>query len=113
MKTWMYLPVLLGVSSFVFCTQSPPGAETAAGEETATVSTFNEHCPIMGGDVTDDGGTTEWDGKSIGFCCPGCIDKFEALSDEEKAEALASADESTDGHDHDHADHDHGTTADS
>lgn len=70
-------------------------------ESTASAKPVNDHCPIMGGDVTAAGGTIDWNGKTVGFCCPQCIDKWKALSDEEKAEALAHAGEEDSEHDHD------------
>ncbi|RCS47680.1 hypothetical protein DTL42_14270 [Bremerella cremea] len=60
----------------------------------------------MGGEVVADGGRTEWNGTTVGFCCPDCLPKWDALSDEETTEKLASA-----GHDHadtrPHGEHDH------
>ncbi len=44
---------------------------------------INDTCPVMGGEV--DKNTpykTEYKDKTIGFCCPGCIEKFK--SDPEK-----------------------------
>lgn len=83
---------------------APSSSDTTP--EAASLATVNDHCPIMGGEVTAEGGTTEWNDKTIGFCCPGCEPKWEALSDEEKAQKLATADEAS--HDsHDHAEHDH------
>jgi len=38
----------------------------------------NSTCPVMGGDVDKDTPyTTEYEGKTIGFCCSGCIKAFE------------------------------------
>lgn len=50
----------------------------------------NAKCPIMGGDVdVKDGGSVPWkDGKKVGFCCPGCVDKWNALTDDEKTKKL-------------------------
>lgn len=81
-------------------------AQSSSQPTTESTVAVNSHCPIMGGDVTEDGGRAEWNGKTIGFCCPDCEPKWEALSDEEKAEKLAAADG---GHadSHDHSDHDH------
>ncbi len=45
----------------------------------------------MGGEVTDDGGSVDWDGKTVGFCCPGCVDDWNDLSDDDKSAKLASA----------------------
>lgn len=71
----------------------------------------NQLCPIMGSAVTEDGGTTEFDGKLVGFCCPSCDGKWSKLSDTNKAAKLAAADtieEAHHGHGHGgHDDHDH------
>ena len=40
---------------------------------------INKTCPVMGGKVDKDTTyKTEYEGKTIGFCCPGCIEKFKA-----------------------------------
>ena len=68
-----------------------------------TLTPVNQLCPIMGSAVTEDGGTVEFDGKLVGFCCPSCDGKWSKLSDTDKAAKLAAA---HDGHDHDGHDHD-------
>ncbi|QDT66644.1 HMG-box domain-containing protein [Calycomorphotria hydatis] len=73
----------------------PPSAAVEAATEPV-----NKHCPIMGGEVTANGGRVEWKGKTVGFCCPGCIPKWNALSDEEKEKKLAEADKSGSEHVH-------------
>ncbi|MBI1249408.1 hypothetical protein GC197_16405 [bacterium] len=99
-----YLFVIAGLALFALgCAQS--ATEPAADP---VVMTVNHHCPIMGGEVTADGGKTEWNGKTIGFCCSDCAPKWEALSDEQKTEKLAAADEAGADHgDHSHGEHDH------
>ncbi len=92
--------VLMGL--VVGCAQS----STEPSSDTSTAATANMHCPIMGGEVTADGGRSDWNGSTIGFCCPDCKPKWEALSDQEKAEKLAAADQAgTDSHDHGGHDH--------
>ena len=71
----------------------------------AAIVAVNDLCPIMGGNVTKDGGTASWKGKTIGFCCPECIEQWEALSEADKETKLASADKNNASHDHDHAQH--------
>lgn len=66
------------------------GADAGETTESAVVM-VNTMCPIMGKPVKDGGGITEFNGKTVGFCCPGCIDKFDALTDEEKTAKLAAA----------------------
>lgn len=73
-----------------------------------TLTSVNQLCPIMGSAVTEDGGTTEFDGKLVGFCCPSCDGKWSKLSDTNKAAKLASADTIEEAHNgHGHGDHDH------
>ena len=71
----------------------------------------NQTCPLMGGDV-DPAITTEWNGKTVGFCCAKCIPEWNEMTEEQKAEKLAAAEAGeteNDMHmDHDHGDHDHG-----
>jgi len=50
----------------------------------------NTRCPIMGGPVKPGkGGSAVYDGKKVGFCCPGCITAWNRLTDSEKAAKLA------------------------
>ncbi|NQT90204.1 MAG: YHS domain-containing protein [Candidatus Omnitrophica bacterium] len=40
---------------------------------------INDSCPVMGGKVDKDTPyKIEYKNKAIGFCCPGCIDKFKS-----------------------------------
>lgn len=96
---------LFTAAVLVGCNQS---ASTDSAENTpaASAQTVNKVCPIMGGEVTDEGGTVEWNGKRIGFCCAGCEEKWQALSDDEKAEKLAHPQSKAED-DAPHGDHDH------
>ncbi len=69
---------------------------TAGGDDASPVAevvslTLNSKCPIMGGDVEPEGGTFEYAGATIGFCCDGCSEDFAALDDAGKVAALAEA----------------------
>jgi opacity protein-like surface antigen len=68
-----------------------------AAEAEVAPQTVNALCPQMGGEVTVDGGTVEWNGMSIGFCCDGCPEKFSALDDVEKIAALKGVDVEVEG----------------
>ena len=97
--------ICLGLLISIGCSESANVAENETSnqvESTAVLTAVNEHCPIMGSAVKDDGGRTDWNGKTIGFCCPGCIDEWNELSDDEKTAKLAAA--GTDSHE----EHDHG-----
>jgi len=61
------------------------GCTAQAHESPAVV---NANCPMMGNPVEEDGGTTDWNGQTIGFCCGKCVDKFNALDDAGKQAAL-------------------------
>ena len=74
------------------CTSSTPTEPVAAP--------VNANCPIMGGKVTEDGGRVDWNGQTVGFCCPECIPEWNELTDEEKATKLAGADNSNADDDH-------------
>lgn len=54
-------------------------------------SPMNTACPIMGGEVAADGGTTTWKGRTIGFCCEGCLPLWNEMAEEEKAAKLSEA----------------------
>ena len=80
--------------------------------EATSVSFANTKCPIMGGKPNTEL-SAEYDGKTIGFCCDGCPEKWAALDAEEKAEKFANVDahavrdraDGSAGSDHDHAGH--------
>lgn len=52
------------------------GANLAAAKRAA--GTANGLCPVMQRPVTKQGGRATYMGEQIGFCCPGCIAKFQA-----------------------------------
>lgn len=100
---------LVIMTGLIGCSSEDGGDSSAtSGVE---VNLVNTHCPIMGHEVTDDGGRTEYKGGTVGFCCPGCIDAFNELEDAAKDEALATkgtgVTEDADGHDHGEDGHDH------
>ena len=115
-KTLLPLPAAGLLALTIGCaveTDTAAPVTTADPAPTATpVALVNEVCPLMGGDA-DPEVTTEWDGKTVGFCCASCIPEWEELSDEQKAAKLAAAEAGeveNAMHDHDHGGggHDHG-----
>ena len=65
------------------------GTKPVAKEQLAS-GPVNAKCPIMGGTVDADGELASFNGKTIGFCCPGCKPKWEAW-DTAKKVAFVSA----------------------
>ena len=93
MRCFSVLSLLfLGAIALIGCAEDAPVVIVAVAS--------NTHCPIMGHEVADDGGRVEYDGKTVGFCCPKCIPKWNALSDEDKVAQL----ESPPSDDHEHGD---------
>lgn len=117
MKSFISIAAIMVAITLVGCTQQPSTSpdSTASDASAETKATVNSNCPVMGSPVTDDGGRYDWNGKSVGFCCPECIDAFAEMSDDEKAAAIADADNSAaDGandHSHDHGDENGGPEA--
>jgi len=68
---------------------SATGAVAAAPAAASTAAKpVNANCPIGGEPITADGGTASFKGQTIGFCCPKCAPKFNALDDAGKLAAL-------------------------
>jgi P-type Cu+ transporter len=55
----------------------PGPTHTQLREAREAAGTVNGKCPVVGGLVTKAGGTAEYKGASIGFCCAGCKEKFQ------------------------------------
>jgi len=64
----------------------------------------NVRCPIMGSEIDPNNVPEElvrlWQGQRIGFCCAGCPEAWEKLSDTEKQAKLKAAMPATESHDH-------------
>ncbi len=94
---------IVGCSDSAQTTVTPDVADPV---DATPVHFANEKCPIMGGKPTAEL-TVEYDGKTIGFCCDGCPEKWAELSDEQKAEKFAKVDAHAGGEsaedDHDHS----------
>lgn len=63
-----------------------------ATAESALNEPINTECPIGKEPVDPSAGATQHDGKTIGFCCPGCDDQFAAWDDARKHAFLAKLD---------------------
>ena len=50
------------------CTSTTPTTDNDVPAGETIVAAVNANCPIMGNPVKDDGGRTEWNGQTIGFC---------------------------------------------
>lgn len=57
--------------------ESHSEAKMDATDEAAVVQIWNKVCPVKGEEIDADAPTVEYNGKLIGFCCPGCDSKFQ------------------------------------
>lgn len=48
----------------------------AKAEKKDEAKIWNKFCPVRGNEVDVETATVKYDGKNIGFCCPGCDKKF-------------------------------------
>ena len=78
--------------------KKPAATEKGGGATTkpaATVATVNSKCPMMGNKFNSAKVAPElvreFGGKKVGFCCAGCPEKWDKLSDIEKTAKLATA----------------------
>lgn len=62
-----------------------------AAKQGGGAAPVNTKCPVSGEEVKAGGATVSYNGQTVGFCCPGCIGKFNAMSDADKAAALSKA----------------------
>ena len=97
--------LLLSAAVLVGCNQSSNDntatTEPSTTAETQTVEFANVKCPIMGGKPSAEL-TAQYEGKTIGFCCDGCPEKWAALPDDEKAEKFAAVSGNADATPADH-----------
>ncbi|MDX2127652.1 MAG: YHS domain-containing protein [Chloroherpetonaceae bacterium] len=52
--------------------------KSAKDSLTAKTATFNSLCPISGEPVNDEANKVDYEGKTYGFCCNGCDEKFKS-----------------------------------
>jgi len=66
--------VAVKVSADDKATDKPAAKEK---EPTSKPAIVNKKCPVSGEDVDPKGKTVTYKGKTVGFCCDDCIEKFE------------------------------------
>lgn len=69
--------VLVGLIMVNGCKEEEPATSPESEEVAAAVTIEQKTCPVMGGAI-DTKYFTEYKGKKVYFCCPGCKEKFEA-----------------------------------
>ncbi len=95
-----------GLVMFAGCSKDEPAAASTADHghehdadgnhpETATAQFANTKCPIMGSVIKPEKVTAslvkEYKDQKVAFYCAGCPEKWDALSDEDKATKLLAS----------------------
>lgn len=62
------------------------GAKTAQTASMGAIS--NKRCPMVPADPINPKVTTSFKGKTVGFCCPGCIEDWDRLTEDQKQARL-------------------------
>lgn len=65
--------------------------DDAMYHRSGSMGVVNKTCLITGEDLDDSPKVVSYKGKNYGCCCGGCIKKFNAMSDEQKAACIAAA----------------------
>jgi hypothetical protein len=79
------------------CATTDPDAahreEEKCGEvKPGTITSVNKMCAVMTQDPVNPAlETAEWKGQKVGFCCKGCVPRWNKMSPEQKDAALAAA----------------------
>ena len=76
--------------AFVGC-ESDDSGDMATTQASASMGAINDSCPIMGGDVDPGAAMADFGGAKVGFCCDGCVNKWNAWSDAQKRDFVAKS----------------------
>jgi len=52
--------------------------------DAASPGMINDGCPFSGEPVGDGAPTAAWNGNTVGFCCAGCVKRWDGWSEEQK-----------------------------
>lgn len=68
--------VLAPLASLGACSATDSVSADSVAKAASTVGSVNGLCPVMERLVTKDGGSVDYKGQKIGFCCAGCVGSF-------------------------------------
>lgn len=91
--TILVLGTVLGAGLLGGCKADAMAEDEAAclAPKPGTIVTVNQYCAVVGTDPVDPEIMTEWKGQKVGFCCKGCVPKWEKMTAAQKDSALAKA----------------------
>ncbi len=75
------------------CSTKPADESEAMCKEVkpGVVTSVNAYCAVVLDDPVNPEVFTDYKGQRVGFCCKGCLPKWEAMTDAQKDAALAKA----------------------
>lgn len=93
MRLMMTAVTLIATLALSACSNEHADESAAVCKEVkpGVVTSVNAYCPIMLDDPVDPEVFTDYKGQRVGFCCKGCLPKWEALTNAQKDAALATA----------------------
>ena len=81
---------LLGGCASSTCADTDDTSKCRAPKE-GTVTSVNTMCAVNPNDPVDPAvASAEWKGQKIGFCCNGCVPKWNKMTDAQKDAAVAA-----------------------
>ncbi len=93
-RSMLAVPALVLLGAAVGACQSSKTAQEPSmctAPKPGTITSVNQYCVMVAKDPVDPTVTAQWKGQTVGFCCNGCIPKWEKLTEKEKDAALAAA----------------------
>lgn len=85
----LVMVVSLGACASNQAAAARPGCKDPKG---GTIITANEYCAVVNDDPVDPAVPfAEWKGQKIGFCCKGCLPKWNKMTDAEKDAGVSAA----------------------
>lgn len=86
------LPSLAAALMLVGCATTRESESQCRAVKPGVVTSVNTLCVMVNEDPVDPAvKTITFKGQEVGFCCQGCVPKWEKLTDDQKAAALAKA----------------------
>lgn len=94
MKTRMFAIVIAAAAAVLAGCNSSQKSESASASETKVVNTtkpVNSKCPLTGEALPANAPTVSYNNQTVGFCCPGCASKFNAMTAAQKEEKVKTS----------------------
>ena len=65
------------------------GSDDATTQAAVSMGAVNDTCPIMGSAVDPEAASAAFEGATVGFCCDGCVNKWNTWSYAQKRDYVA------------------------